>query len=147
MYTERSVLAYSEYSAFNSLYTDRCALSYEGKQRWPRPSRLVAVSAERAFGSRPRRQSCFTGTASAPTVVERLTEHANVSKRTLYQHFSSKNDLVEEYLHRIHHAGGMPSEQAIDTADAPPPISPSIAPRAAVSGVHFTTPLSRQGEM
>lgn len=54
------------------------------------------------------------------TGVERLTEHAHVSKRTFYQHFSSKNDLVEEYLRRIHHAGGMPSEQAIDTADASP---------------------------
>ena len=54
------------------------------------------------------------------TGVERLTEHAHVSKRTFYQHFSSKNDLVEEYLRRIHDAGGMPSEQAIDTADASP---------------------------
>jgi AcrR family transcriptional regulator len=54
------------------------------------------------------------------TGVDRLTEHAHVSKRTFYQHFSSKNDLVEEYLRRIHHAGGMPSEQAIDTADASP---------------------------
>jgi AcrR family transcriptional regulator len=43
-----------------------------------------------------------------------------VSKRTFYQHFSSKNDLVEEYLRRIHQAGGAPSEQAIDTSDASP---------------------------
>src|SRR5258708_7174279 len=54
------------------------------------------------------------------TGVERLTEHAHVSKRTFYQHFSSKNDLVEGDLRRIHHAGGMPSEHAIDTADASP---------------------------
>ena len=84
------------------------------------------------------------------TGVERLTEHAHVSKRTFYQHFSSKNDLVEEYLRRIHHAGGMPSEQAIDTADASPrsrTLAPSIAPRAAGSGVHFTTPPSGRGEM
>jgi AcrR family transcriptional regulator len=60
-------------------------------------------------------------------VVERLTEHANVSNRTLYQHFSSKNDLVEEYLRRIH-AGGMPSEQGIDTADASSRSRP-LAPR------------------
>src|ERR1700730_9016474 len=52
------------------------------------------------------------------TGMERLIEHAHVSKRTFYQHFSSKNDLVEEYLRRIHHAGGMPSEQPIDTAYA-----------------------------
>jgi AcrR family transcriptional regulator len=54
------------------------------------------------------------------TGVERLTQYAHVSKRTFYQHFSSKNALVEEYLRRIHHAGGAPSEQAIDTADASP---------------------------
>ena len=30
------------------------------------------------------------------------------------------SELDEEYLRRIHHAGGMPSEQAIDTADASP---------------------------
>jgi AcrR family transcriptional regulator len=52
--------------------------------------------------------------------VERLTEYAHVSKRTFYQHFSSKNDLVEEYLRRIHEAGGVPGEQALDTADASP---------------------------
>src|SRR3984885_2530057 len=54
------------------------------------------------------------------TGVERLTEHAHVSKRTFYQHFPSKNDLVEEYLRRIHQAGGLPSEQAIDATDASP---------------------------
>src|SRR5271154_3457990 len=54
------------------------------------------------------------------TGVERLAEYAHVSKRTFYQHFHSKNDLVEESLGRIHQAGGAPSEQAIDTTDAPP---------------------------
>jgi hypothetical protein len=60
------------------------------------------------------------------------------------------NELVEEYLPRIHHARGMPTEQAIDTTDASPrsrPVAPSIALRAAVSGVHFITPPSRQCEM
>jgi hypothetical protein len=58
--------------------------------------------------------------------------------------------LVEEYLRRIHEAGGVPAEQAIDTTDASPrsrPLAPSTAPRAAVSGVHFITPPSRQGKM
>jgi hypothetical protein len=61
------------------------------------------------------------------------------------------NEPVEEYLRRIHQAGGVPTEQAIDTTDASPcspPTGPSIAPRAAVSAaVHLTTPPSRQGEM
>ena len=52
------------------------------------PSRLVAAGAEHALGYRPPRQPCFAATESAPTGVERLTEHANVSKRTFYQHFS-----------------------------------------------------------
>jgi AcrR family transcriptional regulator len=46
------------------------------------------------------------------TGVERLTEQAHVSKRTFYQHFPSKNDLVEEYLRRVHQAGGATSERA-----------------------------------
>ncbi len=61
------------------------------------------------------------------------------------------NELVEEYPRRIHHAGGVPTEQAIDTTDAQPrsrALAPSTAPRATAStGVHFTKPLSRQGEM
>ena len=75
------------YNAFGSLYTDR-VLFHEGKQRWPRPSRLVAASAEPALGYRPPRQSCSPATESAPTGVERLTEHANVSKCAFYLHFS-----------------------------------------------------------
>ena len=46
------------------------------------------------------------------------------------------NVLVEEYLRRIHHAGGMLTEQAIDTTDA--------SPRSRPLGVHFVTTPSRQ---
>jgi AcrR family transcriptional regulator len=95
---------------------------------------LDAVSATRIVTARPAgrggrgaRERILTAATTLfhregihATGVERLTEYAHVSKRTFYQHFSSKNDLVEEYLRRIHHAGGMPSEQAIDTADASP---------------------------
>ena len=60
------------------------------------------------------------------------------------------NELVEEYLRGIHHAGGVPTEQAIDTTDASPR-SRALAldsTRAAISAaVPFTTPLSRLGEM
>ena len=54
------------------------------------------------------------------TGVERIAEEAHVSKRTLYQHFSSKEELVEAYLRRIHDAGGPPNEQALDTPGASP---------------------------
>ena len=61
------------------------------------------------------------------------------------------SELVEEYLRRIHQADGVLTEQAIDTTEASPrnrALPPSIAPRPAVSvAVHFTTLLSRQGEM
>jgi hypothetical protein len=52
-------------------------------------------------------------------------------------------EIIEEYLRRIHHAGGMPTEQTIDTTDASPR-SRLIALRAAISGVHLITPPSRR---
>ena len=52
------------------------------------------------------------------TGVERIAEEAQVSKRTLYRHFPSKNDLVQRYLRRIHDRGGIPNERALDTAGA-----------------------------
>jgi hypothetical protein len=38
------------------------------------------------------------------------------------------SEVVEQYLRRIHHAGGMPTEQAIDTTDASPRSRP-LPPR------------------
>jgi AcrR family transcriptional regulator len=35
------------------------------------------------------------------TGIEQLAEAAHVSKRTLYQHFASKDELIVEYLRRI----------------------------------------------
>ncbi|MCW2653475.1 MAG: transcriptional regulator, TetR family [Mycobacterium sp.] len=54
------------------------------------------------------------------TGMQRLTQEAKVSKRTFYQHFASKIDVVQEYLRVIHEAGGTPSERAIDTASGTP---------------------------
>jgi AcrR family transcriptional regulator len=54
------------------------------------------------------------------TGVERIAQEAGVSKRTMYQHFPSKTQLVEEYLRRIHATGGMPNEKALDTLGASP---------------------------
>jgi AcrR family transcriptional regulator len=54
------------------------------------------------------------------TGMQRLTQQANVSKRTFYQHFPSKNDVVQEYLRVIDEAGGTPFERAIDTASGTP---------------------------
>jgi AcrR family transcriptional regulator len=54
------------------------------------------------------------------TGVERIAEEAHASKRTMYQYFPSKTQLVEEYLRRIHDTGGMPNEKALDAAGASP---------------------------
>jgi hypothetical protein len=122
------------------LYTERCAISpREGKQRWPRPSRLVAAGAEHALGYTPPRQPRFT----ASEYRSHRGEAANRALQRVETHFLPAllrmNELVEEYLRRIHQAGGVPTEQAIDTTDA--------SPRSRPLGVHFTTPLPRQGEM
>jgi AcrR family transcriptional regulator len=54
------------------------------------------------------------------TGVERIAQEAGVSKRTMYQRFPSKTQLVEEYLRGIHDTGGMPNEKALDTVGASP---------------------------
>ena len=46
------------------------------------------------------------------------------------------NELVEEYLRRIHQAGGVPTEQAIDTTDASPR-SRALAPLDSTPGGRF----------
>lgn len=53
------------------------------------------------------------------TGVERLTREAHVSKRTFYQHFPSKTDLVEQYLQGIEDRGGSPYERALDADGTP----------------------------
>jgi AcrR family transcriptional regulator len=69
------------------------------------------------------------------TGVERIAEEARVSKRTLYQHFPSKIQLVEEYLRRIHEAGGMPIERALDV--------PGASPRKRLLGIFDSAPADR----
>jgi AcrR family transcriptional regulator len=51
------------------------------------------------------------------TGVERIAQEANVSKRTLYQHFASKNDLVDNYLRGIEARGGSPIERRLDDTE------------------------------
>ena len=54
------------------------------------------------------------------TGVERIAQEANVSKRTLYQHFASKNDLVDHYLRGIDARGGPPTERRLKDPALPP---------------------------
>ncbi|MEE6177209.1 TetR/AcrR family transcriptional regulator [Mycobacterium sp. 050134] len=53
------------------------------------------------------------------TGVELIAQEANVSKRTLYQHFASKTDLVDNYLRSIDARGGSPVERRLDDAQLP----------------------------
>lgn len=50
------------------------------------------------------------------TGVELIAQEAQVSKRTLYQHFPSKNELVDNYLRSLDAAGGSPSERRLEDA-------------------------------
>ena len=54
------------------------------------------------------------------TGVEKLSQAAEVSKRTFYQHFPSKTALVEDYLHGIDERGGTPLERRLDAKDTSP---------------------------
>jgi AcrR family transcriptional regulator len=49
------------------------------------------------------------------TGVELIAQQANVSKRTLYQHFPSKNDLVDNYLRGLDARGVAPGKRLGDT--------------------------------
>ena len=53
------------------------------------------------------------------TGVDALITEAEVSKRTFYQHFPSKDSLVENYLHGIDERGGSMMEQRLDLDLAP----------------------------
>jgi AcrR family transcriptional regulator len=47
------------------------------------------------------------------TGVELIAQEANVSKRTLYQHFPSKSELVDNYLRSLDAGGGAASERRL----------------------------------
>jgi AcrR family transcriptional regulator len=76
-----------------------------------RPARERILSAARTL---------FYREGIRATGVERIAEEAHVSKRTLYEQFSSKEELVEAYLNRIDNTGGPPNEQALDAPGANP---------------------------
>ncbi|ORB30979.1 TetR/AcrR family transcriptional regulator [Mycolicibacterium parafortuitum] len=54
------------------------------------------------------------------TGVEKLSQSAEVSKRTFYQHFPSKTALIEDYLRGIDERGGTPLERRLDAEDTSP---------------------------
>jgi AcrR family transcriptional regulator len=80
----------------------------------------VLVRAPGAAGGRGARQRIEVAAAELfyrhgihTTGVELIAQRANVSKRTLYRHFASKNELVDNYLRGFEARGGAPTEQRL----------------------------------
>jgi AcrR family transcriptional regulator len=80
------------------------------------------------------------------TGVAALVEAAHVSTRTFYQHFESKNALVEEYLRRFETDGALQSERQLGREDLPPaqrllaifdPLGAMLSSPTAVRGCPF----------
>lgn len=84
------------------------------------------MSAETTRGGRGARQRIERAAAELfyrrgihASGVDLLSAQAQVSKRTFYQHFASKNDVVEAYLRAIDERGGTPPEQQLDRTGTP----------------------------
>ena len=75
----------------------------------PRPRQRILTTA----------RTLFYRDGIHPTGVQRLADAAHASKRTLYEYFPSKNQLVEAYLRGIEENGGMPNERALDNPGTP----------------------------
>jgi AcrR family transcriptional regulator len=79
----------------------------------PRGGRGARERIERAAGR------LFYRNGIHATGVELIAQEANVSKRTLYKHFASKNDLVDNYLRGFATRGGSPIERRLDDNEIP----------------------------
>jgi AcrR family transcriptional regulator len=53
------------------------------------------------------------------TGVDRIAQHAHVSKRTFYQHFSTKEELVQAYLRDIDSTQAISRERVLTTSGLP----------------------------
>src|ERR1700710_1919148 len=89
-------------------------MSGSGTQARPQGGRGARERIERAAAE------LFYRNGIHATGVELVAQHANVSKRTLYQHFSSKSDLVDNYLDVIDRQGGTAVEQRLGDTDLAP---------------------------
>jgi AcrR family transcriptional regulator len=84
----------------------------------------IASTTRRASGARERIQRAaarlFYRRGIHATGVELVAQEANVSKRTLYQHFPSKADLVDDYLRAFDARGGSPVEKRLNDPELLP---------------------------
>lgn len=77
----------------------------------PRPNKrdLILVAAAR----------CFYRDGITATGVDAIASEAGVSKRTLYNHFPSKDDLVLAYVERVDEAWRATLARWLESADGP----------------------------
>ena len=75
-------------------------------------------------GARERILTAATTLFHRDRIRSHRGEAANRTRQRVETHVLTTllrmNVLVEEYLRRIHHAGGVPTEHAMDTTDASP---------------------------
>lgn len=64
-------------------------------------------------------EACFYEFGIAATGVDLVAERAQVSKRTLYNHFASKTDLVEDYLRSREQRWRARAERILASGDDP----------------------------
>lgn len=105
----------------------------------------MSIDVERQRGGRGARQRILDAAVKLfyvdginATGVERLADEASVSKRTLYQHFPSKEAVVEEYLRHIRQGFGYPKD--------PDPTAGKRGPRSRILAL-FEAPQSGEGPL
>lgn len=102
---------------------------------------LARMTTEASHGGRGARERLAATAARLfyrnginATGVEAVIQQAKVSKRTLYQHFSSKTDLVENYLRTLDESG-TPMERPLERID--------LAPRERLLAIFDARPVER----
>ena len=118
------------------MHTDRYQLGYAGPmtelEKGPRGLRSGRGARERLLSAS---QQLFPDQGINCTGVDQICAVAGVSKRTLYQHFAGKDELVAEYLRRFDpdimpeifdSAELTPRERLLAVFDIHPPLCPFI---------------------
>ncbi|OBB58876.1 MULTISPECIES: TetR/AcrR family transcriptional regulator [Mycolicibacterium] len=103
------------------------------------PPVTTAPAGRRGRGARERiiraASALFYRRGIHATGVDLLTQEAQVSKRTFYQHFPSKVELVETYLREIAENGGSPAERRLDL--------PGLGPRERLLAIFDASAVKR----
>src|SRR4051812_43003915 len=138
MYTDLSALAYRVFGGKRKLCTPiSTELGYAGPmtelEKGPRGLRRGRGARERILSAS---RQLFRDQGIHSTGMDQLCAVAEVSKRTLYQHFPGKDELIAEHLRRFDpdilpgvfaRAALTPRERLLAAFDIAPPLCPFIA--------------------